>query len=71
MSVMPGDAPRPSSGVKLARPCGRDRTIKVYRLIEGRYARVHELTLEGDDILTTPLLPGLELRLQAILHEPA
>jgi Uma2 family endonuclease len=44
--------------------------IKVYRLIEGRYSRVHELSLEADGVLTTPLLPGLQLRLSAIFHEP-
>ena len=42
----------------------------VYRLIEGRYIRVHELTLESDAVLTTPLLPDLELPLTAIFHEP-
>ena len=45
--------------------------IKVYRLVEGRYTRVHELTLEAGDVLTTPLLPGLQLPLAAIFHEPA
>jgi Uma2 family endonuclease len=45
--------------------------VKVYRLIEGRYTRVHELSLEAADVLTTPLLPGLALPLTAIFHEPA
>ena len=45
--------------------------IKVYRLVEGRYSRVHELMLENGDVLTTPLLPGLELPLAAIFHEPS
>ena len=45
--------------------------VKVYRLIHGRYQRVHELALERDDVLTTPLLPGLQLSLSAIFHEPA
>ena len=45
--------------------------IKVYRLVEGRYTRVHELTLEAEDVLTTPLLPGLTLPLTAIFHEPS
>ena len=40
--------------------------IKVYRAIEGRYVRVHELTNERGDILTTPLISGLELPLARI-----
>jgi Uma2 family endonuclease len=44
--------------------------IKVYRLTDGRYTRVSELTLRADDVLTTPLLPGLELRLAEIFAEP-
>jgi Uma2 family endonuclease len=43
--------------------------IKVYRAIEGRYVRVHELTHEQDDILTTPLIPGLELPLARIFKD--
>jgi hypothetical protein len=31
---------------------------------------VSELTLRADDVLTTPLLPGLELRLAEIFAEP-
>ena len=45
--------------------------IKVYRLVEGRYSRVNELALENGDVLTTPLLPGLDLQLAAIFHEPS
>ena len=45
--------------------------IKVYRLVKGRYSRVHELMLENGDVLTTPLLPGLELPLAATFHEPS
>jgi Uma2 family endonuclease len=40
--------------------------IKVYRAVEGRYVRTHELTLEHGDVLTTPLLPGLDLPLTRI-----
>jgi Uma2 family endonuclease len=40
--------------------------IKAYRLVEGRYARTAELTLAAGDVLTTPLLPGLELPLASI-----
>jgi Uma2 family endonuclease len=41
--------------------------LKVYRLVEGRYQRAAELTLAAHDVLTTPLMPGLELRLVDIL----
>jgi Uma2 family endonuclease len=44
--------------------------IKVHRLIDGRYTRVAELTLGAGDVLTTPLLPGLELPLAEIFAEP-
>ena len=44
-------------------------TIKVYRLIEGRFTRTSELSLEQDDALTSPLFPGLELRLAEIFDE--
>jgi Uma2 family endonuclease len=40
--------------------------IKVYRLVDGRYQRATELTLAADDVLRTPLLPGLELALADI-----
>ena len=43
--------------------------IKVFRLIEGRYQRVQELSLEAADVLTSPLLPGLELPLPAIFED--
>jgi Uma2 family endonuclease len=44
--------------------------IKVYRLTDSRYTRVLELTLGANDVLTTPLLPGLELPLAEIFAEP-
>jgi Uma2 family endonuclease len=44
--------------------------IKVFRLVEGRYTRTSELTLAAGDVLTTPLLPGLELSLASIFTEP-
>jgi Uma2 family endonuclease len=44
--------------------------IKVYRLADGNYTRVSELTLRGNDVLTTPLLPGLVLPLVEIFAEP-
>jgi Uma2 family endonuclease len=40
--------------------------VKVYRHVEGRYQRVAELTLDARDVLTTPLMPGLELPLESI-----
>ena len=40
--------------------------VKVFRLVESRYVRVHELTNEQGDVLTTPLLPALELPLARI-----
>jgi Uma2 family endonuclease len=43
--------------------------IKVYRLVGQRYEHVQELTLNGDDVLTTPLLPDLQLPLRAIFEQ--
>ena len=43
--------------------------IKVYRLSGGRFERVAELSLERDDALTSPLFPGLALRLAEIFEE--
>jgi Uma2 family endonuclease len=40
--------------------------IKVYRASEGRHVRVHELTNEQGDSLTTPLIPDLALPLARI-----
>jgi Uma2 family endonuclease len=45
-------------------------TIKVFRRIGDRYQRTAELTLEMNDVLTTPLLPGLELHLAEVFKEP-
>jgi len=44
-------------------------TIQVYRLVDERYERVAELTAEHGDVLTTPLLPGLDLPLSAIFED--
>ncbi|HKY19632.1 MAG TPA: Uma2 family endonuclease [Vicinamibacterales bacterium] len=44
-------------------------SIKVFRRINDRYERVAELFLENDDVLTTPLLPGLELKLAKIFED--
>ncbi|MGE4083155.1 MAG: Uma2 family endonuclease [Vicinamibacterales bacterium] len=43
--------------------------IKVYRLSEGRFARVAELALERDEVLESPLFPGLRLPLREIFEE--
>jgi Uma2 family endonuclease len=43
--------------------------IKVYRLVEGRYQRAAELTLAAHDVLSTPLMPGLELSLYDVFPE--
>ena len=44
-------------------------TIKLYRRTNNQYERVAELTLENGDVLTTPLLPGLELPLAKIFED--
>lgn len=43
-------------------------TIKVYRRAGNRYERAAELSLENRDVLTTPLLPGLDLPLAKIFE---
>jgi Uma2 family endonuclease len=43
--------------------------IKVFRRVDERYERVAELLLENDDVLTTPLLPELQMRLARIFEE--
>jgi Uma2 family endonuclease len=42
--------------------------VRVYRREGDVYARPRELSREAGDVLTTPLLPGLELRLDEIFH---
>jgi Uma2 family endonuclease len=44
-------------------------TIDVYRSVDGRYQRTSQLTAEQGDVLTTPLLPGLELPLVKIFED--
>lgn len=44
-------------------------TIKVYRRVNERYERTVELSLEHGDVLTTPLLPGLNLPLSTIFQD--
>jgi Uma2 family endonuclease len=45
-------------------------TIKVLRLSGPQFEPVSELTLEAGDVLTTPLLPGLQMPLATIFKEP-
>jgi Uma2 family endonuclease len=44
--------------------------IRVYRRAGERFERAVELTSERDDVLTTRLLPGLEMSLTRIFAEP-
>lgn len=43
--------------------------VRIYRHAEGRFERVRLLTREQADILTSPLLPGLELRLADVFDD--
>jgi Uma2 family endonuclease len=43
--------------------------VRVYRRSGSTFARVSELSREAGDVLTTPLLPGLELPLFRIFQE--
>jgi Uma2 family endonuclease len=43
--------------------------VRVFRLVDGRYDRVQELSLAQGDVLTTPLLPDLDLPLSAIFAD--
>ena len=43
--------------------------VRVYRLQDGKYLRAHELSLDRGDVLTTRLLPALELPLSEIFAE--
>ena len=42
--------------------------VRVYRREGDRFARPRELSRESGDVLTTPLLPGLEIPLQRIFE---
>lgn len=42
--------------------------IQVYRLTEGTYRRVVELAAEREDVLTSPLFPGLEIALTEVFE---
>ena len=43
--------------------------VRVYRRVDQKYLRAQELALDHGDVLTTPLLPGLELPLADIFAE--
>jgi len=43
--------------------------VRVYRCLDGGFGPGSELSLDADDVLTTPFLPGLELRLADIFKE--
>ena len=43
--------------------------VRVYRLSDGTYVRVEELSLDRDDVLTTPLFPGFELPLGVVFAD--
>jgi Uma2 family endonuclease len=43
-------------------------TIEIYRLVEGTFRREAELSTEREDVLTTPLLPGLEIALNEVFE---
>ena len=43
-------------------------TVEIYRLIGGAFRREAELSTEQEDVLTTPLLPGLEIALAEIFE---
>jgi Uma2 family endonuclease len=43
--------------------------IDVYRLVEGRSQRTAQLRFETNDVLTTPLLPGLTLPLSTTFED--
>jgi Uma2 family endonuclease len=44
--------------------------IKIYRRVNGAFARVAELGAEAGDTLTTPLLPGFAVSLAAVFASP-
>jgi Uma2 family endonuclease len=43
--------------------------IKVYRRVSGRFERAGELSLESADVLSTPLLPGLQMPLAGVFED--
>ena len=45
--------------------------IKIYRRVEGAFARVSELSADRGDTLTTPLLPGFAVSLVELFASPS
>jgi Uma2 family endonuclease len=45
-------------------------SVKVHRLVDGKYQKAAELSLEDEAVLTTPLLPGLSIALRAVFELP-
>ena len=43
--------------------------VKVHPLVDGRYVKAQELSLENGDVLTTPLLPDLEIPLTRLFAD--
>jgi Uma2 family endonuclease len=43
--------------------------VKVNRLVDGRYVQAPELSLDQGDVLTTPLIPGLEIPLVRVFGD--
>ena len=43
--------------------------IKVYRLKENQFDKDEEWSLEADDVITSPILPGFECRLADVFEE--
>lgn len=44
-------------------------TVTVYRRVDDRYVPAAELSLENGEVLTTPLLPGLDMPLAKIFEQ--
>ena len=38
-------------------------------MVDGRYVKTHELSVENGDVLTTPLLPDLEIPLKRLFTD--
>jgi Uma2 family endonuclease len=45
-------------------------TVKVHRLVDGKYQKSDELSLKEGAVLTTSILPGLELALARVFEMP-
>ena len=44
--------------------------VKVYRLVEGRYEKSAEMSLEQGDSLSTPILPDFSVAVAAVFELP-